>query len=131
MILHSAILGKEIVYEDDNELHLRVGAGEDWDALVAYSVTHEWYGMENLSLIPGEVGASAIQNIGAYGVEAKDLIVSVEAYEVATGAKRIFTNLECMYSYRQSIFKQELQRRYIVSHVTYAVRKLSHYHLEY
>ena len=82
VILHSAIKGVSVVCEDENTLDVRVGAGVVWDDFVAYAVDHQWYGAENLSLIPGEVGASAVQNIGAYGVEAKDLIVKVDTVEV-------------------------------------------------
>ena len=85
IVLHSCIRGFEVVAEDAEAVIVRVGAGEVWDDFVAYAVSNEWYGAENLSLIPGEVGASAVQNIGAYGVEAKDLIVEVETIEVATG----------------------------------------------
>lgn len=74
-------------------------------------------------MIPGEVGASAVQNIGAYGVEAKDLIVSVETVEVETGRKRIFTKEECRYAYRESIFKKDLKGKYIVTYVTYRLSK--------
>ncbi len=131
VILHSAIVGKEIVFEDEETVHLRVGAGVVWDDLVAYCVSQGWGGMENLSLIPGEVGASAVQNIGAYGVEAKDLITLVETIEVATGNVRAFTCDECAYGYRQSIFKGELKGKYIVTHVTYRLQKHPVYHLDY
>lgn len=131
LVLHSAIKGYEKVYEDDKEVHVRVGAGEVWDEFVAYAVAHQWYGAENLSLIPGEVGASAVQNIGAYGVEAKDLIVGVEALEVVTGNECSFTCAECKYAYRDSIFKKEWKNRYLITHVTYRLQKTPVYHLEY
>ena len=131
LILHSGIHGSEIVSETDEAVEIRVGAGEVWDDFVAYAVAHGWYGAENLSLIPGEVGASAVQNIGAYGVEVKDLIVSVETVEVATGEKRRFTNAECRYAYRSSIFKHELKGQYIVTYVTYRLGKLPVFHLDY
>jgi len=86
-------------------------------------VTRGWSGAENLSLIPGEVGASAIQNIGAYGMEAKDLIVRVETVELATGERRTFSNSECQYAYRSSVFKRELRDRYAVTHVVYRLLK--------
>ena len=108
MILHSGIKGYEMVSENADEVIVRVGAGEIWDDFVAYTVGKGWYGAENLSLIPGEVGASAVQNIGAYGVEVKDLIVEVETVEVATGKERIFQHKECGYAYRESIFKLSL-----------------------
>ena len=123
LILHSGIRGMETVDETDDSVEIRVGAGEVWDDFVAYTVAHGWYGAENLSLIPGEVGASAVQNIGAYGVEVKDLIVDVETIEVATGQKRCFTNAECRYAYRSSVFKQELKGKYIVTYVTYRLGK--------
>ena len=131
VILHSAIKGTEIVHEDDESVHVRVGAGEVWDDFVAYTVNQDWYGAENLSLIPGEVGASAVQNIGAYGMEAKDLIVKVEALEVTTGNDSVFTNTECRYAYRESIFKKEWKGRYIITYVTYRLSKRPQFHLEY
>lgn len=131
VILHSAIKGTEIVHEDDESVHVRVGAGEVWDDFVAYAVNQGWYGAENLSLIPGEVGASAVQNIGAYGMEAKDLIVKVEALDVTTGNDSVFTNTECRYAYRESIFKKEWKGRYIITYVTYRLSKTPQFHLEY
>lgn len=131
IILHSAIKGYEVIHEDTNEVVVRVGAGEVWDDFVAMTVENEWYGAENLSLIPGEVGASAVQNIGAYGVEAKDLIVGVEAIEVSTGKESIFKNEECGYAYRESVFKSSLKLQYLVTHVSYRLKKTPCYHLDY
>lgn len=131
IILHSGIKGIQVLQETDDFVDLRVGSGEVWDDLVDYTVQQGWYGAENLSLIPGEVGASAVQNIGAYGVEAKDLIVSVETVSVATGEPRVFTNEACRYAYRESIFKQELKGQYIVTYVTYRLKKHPVYHLDY
>lgn len=130
-ILHSSIKGYEVLSVDAEEVVVRVGAGEVWDDFVAYTVAQGWYGAENLSWIPGEVGASAVQNIGAYGVEAKDLIVKVETVEVATGEERIFSNAECAYAYRESIFKLSLKGKYIVTHVSYRLKKTPSYHLDY
>ena len=130
-ILHSSIKGYEVLNEDAEGVVVRVGAGEVWDDFVAYTVAQGWYGAENLSWIPGEVGASAVQNIGAYGVEARDLIVNVETIEVATGEERIFSNAECAYAYRESIFKLSLKGQYIVTHVSYRLKKTSSYHLDY
>lgn len=131
IILHSAIKGYEILEENEQEVIVRVGAGEVWDDFVAYSVEKGWYGAENLSLIPGEVGASAVQNIGAYGMEAKDLIVNVDTVEVATGEERIFTNAECAYAYRESAFKLSLKGKYIITKVSYRLKKTPCYHLDY
>ncbi len=131
MILHSAIKGFEVVGENEEEVLVRAGAGEVWDDFVAYAVEKGWYGAENLSFIPGEVGASAVQNIGAYGVEAKDLIVKVATIEVATGKERVFGNEECGYAYRESVFKHALKGKYIVTHVTYRLFKKLSYRLDY
>lgn len=130
-VLHSAVRGYEVVSENETEVLVRVGAGEVWDDFVDYTVKNGWYGAENLSLIPGEVGASAVQNIGAYGVEAKDLIVKVEFIDVVTGEERTFNNEECGYAYRESIFKKELKGKTIVTYVTYRLSKMPVFHLEY
>ena len=103
---------------------LRAGAAVVWDDFVAYSLAHGWYGLENLSLIPGEVGASAVQNIGAYGAEAKDFITEVECLDLQTGELRTFSNEECCYAYRKSLFKQpEHKNRWAVLHVTYRLSR--------
>ena len=130
-ILHSAIKGFSIEDESDEWIDIKAGAGEVWDDFVAYTVSEGWYGAENLSIIPGEVGASAVQNIGAYGVEAKDIILKVHAVSVSDASERVFTNGECRYSYRNSIFKEELKGKYIVTYVTYRLRKKAEYHLSY
>lgn len=130
-ILHSAIRGREVVQEDDHEVLLRIGSGENWDETVAYCTTHGWCGTENLSLIPGDTGAAAIQNIGAYGVELKDLVDKVETVEISTGKDCAFTKAECRYAYRRSIFKEELKGRHIVTYVTLRLKKAFHPDLDY
>lgn len=119
LVLHSVIMGREVVKESDGKVWLRCGSGEIWDDIVAYAVEKGWHGAENLSLIPGEVGASAVQNIGAYGAEAKDLIAKVEAVEIATGNVVEFSNEDCRYAYRQSRFKNEWKDHYVITYVTY------------
>lgn len=132
VIVHSAIKGWQVVHEDETSVHLRVGAGVVWDELVAYTVSQGWGGMENLSLIPGEVGASAVQNIGAYGMEAKDLIVDVETIEAASGEPYIFDCESCDYAYRYSMFKSaEYKGCFIITHVTYRLQKHPVFHLDY
>ncbi len=120
-VLHSAIRGIEKVCESGSQVLVKVGAGEVWDDFVQWAVSEGLGGVENLSLIPGEVGASAVQNIGAYGVEAKDVIVKVDAVDLTSGHLRQFDNAQCNYSYRQSIFKNELKGRFAVTHVTFAL----------
>jgi UDP-N-acetylmuramate dehydrogenase len=107
------------------------GSGETWDDVVAYCIGHGLYGMENLSLIPGDVGASAVQNIGAYGAEAKDLIVEVEAVEIASGSLVTIPGEDCGYGYRQSKFKHEWKNKYLITHVTYQLSTTFVPHLDY
>ncbi|WP_071150051.1 UDP-N-acetylmuramate dehydrogenase [Bacteroides ndongoniae] len=129
-VLHSAIKSIEMVNQDAEKVWLRVGAGVIWDDFVAYCVEHGYYGAENLSLIPGEVGASAVQNIGAYGVEVKDLISCVETVDVH-GDKRVFGVEECGYAYRNSVFKRPDMKSFFVTHVTFALNKAEQYTLNY
>lgn len=118
IILHSGIKGIDVTFQGDHA-YVRVGAAVVWDELVEFCVNNGYYGLENLSLIPGEVGASAVQNIGAYGAEAKDVIESVETVCLQDGATRIFTNGECEYAYRSSIFKHDLKGLYAITHVCF------------
>lgn len=132
LILHSRIQGiQQLPAPDNQHVLLRVGAGVVFDDLVAYAVAHQFYGIENLSLIPGEVGASAVQNIGAYGVEAKDAVVRVEAVSLLSGESRVFTAQECQYGYRQSIFKNSLLGQYAITHVTFRLSYTFLPHLDY
>lgn len=121
LVLHSSATGVEVVAEDDETVDVRACAGLGWDDFVSMCVERGWTGAENLSLIPGEVGASAVQNIGAYGVEACDLIRRVETFDTENRCHRTFEAAECGYSYRDSRFKHEKQ--YIVTHVTYRLSK--------
>lgn len=130
-VLHSVIDNINIVAEDDNSVSVRVGSGVIWDDFVAYCVEKGWWGVENLSLIPGEVGASAVQNIGAYGVEVKDVLQSIEAISVDDLSKRIFTNAECNYAYRDSIFKKSLKGKYVITYVTYRLSKKANPNIGY
>lgn len=131
IILHSAIRGMEVVSEDEATVSLRVGAGEVWDEVVAYAVSKGWGGIENLSLIPGEVGAAAVQNIGAYGVEIKDVIESVEAWNRLTFEKHVFTAEECGYGYRLSRFKDPHQDPHFITYVTLRLEKFPVFNIEY
>lgn len=132
VIVHSGIKGMKVVEEDEDHVWVKVGAGEHWDDFVAYCVERGWQGAENLSYIPGEAGASAVQNIGAYGAEVKDIIETVDAYSLETGEKKIFSNRECEYAYRLSFFKKEQNHgKYYITHVTYRLNKKASFNLEY
>ncbi|MFV0391953.1 MAG: UDP-N-acetylmuramate dehydrogenase [Paludibacteraceae bacterium] len=131
IILHSRIKTIEIVDEDMFSILLRVGSGVNWDYLVEYCVARDYYGIENLSLIPGEVGASAVQNIGAYGVEVKDRIESVEFIDIDTRKIHNFTNEQCKYGYRKSIFKEQLKGKIVITNVCFRLKKVASYTLGY
>ena len=122
LVLHSGIQGVECTeVTGSTSVRLRVGAGVIWDDFVAYCVDHLYYGAENLSLIAGEVGASAVQNIGAYGSEAAQIIESVETIDADDGSLKIFNREDCAYGYRQSIFKQPSMKHYFVTHVNFVL----------
>ena len=131
IILHSAIKGIRVEKETDEHIWLRVGAAERWDDVGAQAVANGWGGIENLSLIPGEAGAAAIQNIGAYGAEIKDVIESVETYNQLTFEKRIFTNEECQYGYRSSYFKNEHNDPHIVTYIIIRLDKRPSFSINY
>ncbi len=123
VILHSQIKNIQRISERKNVIVLRVGSGLKWDDFVAYCTLNGFCGIENLSGIPGEVGASAVQNIGAYGVEAADTILRVEVVDLETGKKRLISKKDCQYGYRNSIFKNEYKGRYAVTYVHYKLSK--------
>ena len=123
VVLHSAMRRARATREDDNHVFIEAENGLVLDELIAQLCDMGLSGMENLSYIPGEVGASAVQNVGAYGVEAKDVITEVRALAIADGSERTFTNAECRYGYRDSIFKNELRGQYIITGVTYRLDK--------
>lgn len=123
LVLVNNLKGIQIISEDSNEVQLRVSAGEVWHELVMYCVENNYSGMENLSLIPGKVGASPMQNIGAYGVEVKDLITQVNTIRLADGAEISFSNKECMFDYRSSIFKTTHKNQYLIVSVDFRLSK--------
>lgn len=130
LVMHSAMRDLTVIEDTPEHQLLRVGSGYVWDDFVAYCVEHELAGVENLSAIPGEVGASAVQNIGAYGVEVCDVIEHVEAVDLQ-GNLRVFSKDECRYGYRDSIFKRELRGQYIITHVVYRLMKSPVFKLGY
>ena len=127
VVVRSGIKG----YTINDDCRMVCGSGEIWDDMVARSIEAGYYGMENLSLIPGDVGASAVQNIGAYGAEAKDVIESIEAVCIATGEVVTFRCEECGYGYRQSRFKHEWKDKFLITSVTYRLKKSFEPHLDY
>jgi len=132
LVIKLDLKGITIVRENENEVVIRAGAGEPWHALVVHSVANEWGGIENLSLIPGTVGAAPMQNIGAYGVEVKNVIEEVEVIHIESGKISSFSNSACEFGYRESIFKQKEKGKYIISSVTLRLTKKNHrYATEY
>jgi len=131
LIIHPLITGIEVLESDQTSVLLRVGAGVNWDSFAQYCVEKQWYGTENLSLIPGSVGAAPVQNIGAYGVEAKDLIERVEAYDTNLERCIEFLNNDCEFGYRDSFFKQSDNGRYVVTHVLFKLKKQGELQLDY
>lgn len=123
IVLHSAIYGKQVLDETAEDVHLRVGAAEVWDDFVSWTIGRGYYGLANLSLIPGEVGASAVQNIGAYGAEVSQYIERVHVVDMQTGEISSLTHDECQYAYRDSVFKHKLQGRYAVVYVDFRLAR--------
>ena len=127
VVLKNEIGGIAVASEDDTTIRLKVGSGENWHRFVTYCVAHDYGGVENLSLIPGTVGAAPMQNIGAYGVEIREVIDQVEALDINTGLSRLFDREECAFGYRESVFKQELKGRYFISSITLSLTKKNHH----
>lgn len=126
LVVKNNLLGKEIVEETDTSAVVRIGAGENWHQFVCWALEQGFGGVENLSLIPGTVGAAPIQNIGAYGVELRDVFFKLEAMDISTGAIHTFTAPDCRFGYRNSIFKQELKGRYCITRVYLQLSKTNH-----
>lgn len=130
-VFYPMMRGIEVVGSDSGRVRVRVGAGEVWDDFVAWSVAHGYGGVENLSLIPGHVGAAPVQNVGAYGVEAGEVIVAVEAIDIEKAIKVLIPAQECRFAYRNSIFKQEWKNRFIITHVVFELSEVPEFRLEY
>lgn len=131
IILHSAIKEFKILQETQEQVELYVGNGIIWDDLVALCVERNWYGAENLSLIPGEIGAAVVQNIGAYGVEIKDLVQSVHIVDISSGKEEWIEKQDCEYTYRSSIFKEKWKNTKIVVGAKLKLSKKEKYTLDY
>jgi len=130
-IVHVNTKGIEIIEENNEFVYIKVKAGEIWDEFVNYCVKNNYFGMENLVAIPGKVGATPIQNIGAYGVEAKDVIESVYFYNLEEKNHKIISNEFCDFSYRNSIFKNQLKDKVLITDVIYKLNKKASYKLDY
>ncbi len=125
-VLFLNLKGKEVTKTNNNEVHVIAAAGENWHEFVNWCLSQNFGGIENLSLIPGNVGTAPIQNIGAYGVELKDVFVSCEALHIQTLEKKTFLKEDCQFGYRNSVFKNHLKGQYIITSVKFALTKNTH-----
>lgn len=131
MVVLNRIKGVEVVREDQEHVWIKAGAGENWHELVMYCVGNNYAGMENLSLIPGTVGAAPMQNIGAYGVEIKDFFESLEALNLESLEVETFDAAACKFGYRESVFKHEKKGKYVILNVIFRLNKIPVFHVEY
>ncbi|MEK6553231.1 MAG: FAD-binding protein, partial [Bacteroidota bacterium] len=131
LVIHYVEKGIRLVEENEKYVIIESSAGEIWNDLVSYCVENKYYGIENLSLIPGTVGAAPIQNIGAYGVEIKDVFESLEGINLESGEKKIYKKNECKFDYRDSIFKKELKGKIIITKVILKLQKQKQFNLNY
>lgn len=131
IVIKNNLQGIEVIEESDDHVLVKVGGGVIWHEFVLHSINQGWNGIENLSLIPGNVGASPMQNIGAYGVEIKDIFEELEAINIHTGEIDYFNNEACEFGYRESVFKRKLKGQYLISRVTYRLSKKGHFNTSY
>lgn len=131
LVLKVELNGIQLVQENEDHIWVKVGSGEVWHNFVTYSIEKNWAGIENLSLIPGTVGASPMQNIGAYGVEIKDVFDSLEALNRNTLELETFFHENCSFGYRESVFKQKFKDQYVICSVTFRLDKTPNFHVEY
>ena len=131
IVILNKLKGIKVVKEESEKVEIRAMGGEIWNDLVLFAVNHGYWGIENLSLVPGTVGASPIQNIGAYGVELKDILWNVEAFDIETGIKKTFSKEECELGYRDSIFKKKLKGKYFISAITLRLSKAPQPNISY
>lgn len=125
-VFHIRLKGISVERQTDDFVWVKAMAGENWHDFVLFTLENGWGGLENLSLIPGNVGTAPVQNIGAYGVEIKDVMENCEAVDIQTHIKRAFTNQDCKFAYRESVFKNEEKKNYIITSVTFKLTKKNH-----
>jgi UDP-N-acetylmuramate dehydrogenase len=130
-VIKNNIKGIEKVHEDDEHYYIKAGAGENWHQFVMHCINNQYAGVENLSLIPGNVGASPMQNIGAYGVEIKDVFHSLEAYHLKDRQPVVFSGGECSFGYRESVFKNKYRNQFVITSVTYRLKKKPDFNISY
>ncbi|MFL9830851.1 UDP-N-acetylmuramate dehydrogenase [Flavobacterium sp. ST-87] len=126
LVIHIDLKGKKIIKEDDDSVWVEGQAGENWHEFVLWCIDQNYGGLENMSLIPGNVGTTPVQNIGAYGAEIKDTFVSCEAMNIETQEIKTFSNAECHFGYRESIFKHDVKDQYIITSVVFKLTKRNH-----
>ena len=131
LIIKNEMKGIHLIREDDHHVYVRAGAGEGWHSFVLHCINNGWAGMENLSLIPGTVGAAPIQNIGAYGVELKDIFFGLEAYHIKEEKLHQFSLNDCSFGYRDSIFKRSLKGELVITQVIFRLNKIPEYKITY
>lgn len=131
VVIKINLLGKEKLVETETHVWIKAAAGENWHEFVQYCIRNNWGGLENLSLIPGTVGAAPMQNIGAYGVELKEVFSYLDAYHIATGQIHRFGNAECKFGYRESIFKNEVKNQYVIVSVVFKLSKIPRLNFSY
>ena len=130
-VIKNELKGIELIAEDDDHVYIKAGAGENWHHFVINAIAHNWAGVENLALIPGMVGASPMQNIGAYGVEIKDVFHCLEAVHIKEQRTQLFYKNDCAFGYRDSVFKQAYKNEFVITSVTYRLNKKPVFHTKY
>ena len=131
LVLSNQIKGKKVISEDEHSICIQFGAGEVWHNAVLFAINNGWGGIENLSLIPGSCGAAPMQNIGAYGVEIKEVFENLEAFHIESGEVHVFTKEDCSFSYRESVFKHDLKNQYFILNITLRLHKTPQFNIRY
>ncbi len=131
LVIKNSIPGIQVIREEGNDVWVKAAAGEVWHKFVLFCIGKNYSGIENLSLIPGQVGAAPMQNIGAYGVEIKETFDELEAINIRSGETAKFKNAECEFGYRESVFKNKYKNQFLITSVTFKLSKIPHYHISY